>query len=103
MDQFEVQRRAVAALRGLAVGDAMGAATEGYRPEEVEEIYEAQIRELIEPVNLYPELGPDRERGVVGPVTRAAVQATAILAGAPGEPPDPEDLGWAVALGVMTE
>lgn len=103
MNQFELQRRAVAALRGLAVGDAMGAATEGYRPEEVEEIYEAQIRELVDPVNLYPELGPDRERGAVGPVTRAAVQVAAALSGESEERPDPEDLGWAVALGITVE
>jgi ADP-ribosylglycohydrolase len=35
MDRFSMEDRAVACLRGVAVGDAMGKMTEGYWPEEV--------------------------------------------------------------------
>jgi ADP-ribosylglycohydrolase len=99
----ESRRRALAALRALAVGDAMGAATEGYRPDEVEAVYDAPIAELVEPVNLYPESAPDRALGEVGPVTRGALAAARRLTNWvedewPLVPPD--WLGWSVPLGI---
>jgi ADP-ribosylglycohydrolase len=98
-DETELNRRALAALRGLAVGDAMGAATEGYLPDEVIEVYEAPIAELVDPVNLYPESRPDRMRGRVGPVTEGAVDAVGVLSGR-AEPVETPPAGWAVALGI---
>lgn len=102
MTNAEARRRASAALRGLAVGDALGAATEGYRPEEVENVYDAPITELTEPVNLYPESEPDRARAEVGPVTRAAIAGGRRLLGAPGGLIDGDALGWAVPVGIIT-
>jgi ADP-ribosylglycohydrolase len=98
-DETELRRRALAALRGLAVGDAMGAATEGYLPDEVIEVYEAPIVELVDPVNLYPEARPDRARGRVGPVTEGAIDAVGVLSGR-AEPVETPLVGWAVALGI---
>ena len=101
MDAARLRLHALAALRGLAVGDAMGAATEGYQPDEVEEVYEGPIAELTEPVNLYPEEVPDRERGVVAPVTRAALAAVEALAESRPLGADRAALGWAVTLGIV--
>lgn len=102
MEIAESRRRALAALRALAVGDAMGAATEGYQPDEVEQIYDAPVNELIEPVNLYPESVPDREQGVTGPVTACALAAARRLAGGPVEALDGDVLAWAVPLGLVS-
>lgn len=101
MDREERRRRAIAALRALAVGDAMGAATEGYRPEEIEEVYDARVMELVEPVNLYPESAADRGYAAIGPVTRGALAAAEALAGR-GATVEGEALGWAVAVGIAT-
>jgi ADP-ribosylglycohydrolase len=101
MDDAELRRRALAALRGLAIGDAMGAATEGYQPDEVIEIYDAPIGELVEPVNLFPEVAPDRARGRIGPVTESAIDAVAVLGGITDDE-DPARLGWSVALGIVS-
>ena len=102
MDEARLRLHALAALRGLAVGDAMGAATEGYLAAEIEEVYEGPLTELTEPVNLYPDEVADRERGVVGPVTRAALAAVEALAESRSLDGDPADLGWAVTLGIVT-
>lgn len=99
-DGTDALRRAVAALRGLVIGDAMGAATEGYRPDEVLEVYGTPIGELVEPVNLYPESIPDRLLGEVGPVARIALAAGGLLSDAAGPSPDDAGLAWAVALGI---
>lgn len=100
MGGVELRRRALAALRGLAAGDAMGAATEGYRPEEIADVYDAAVAELLEPVNLYPESEPDRGWGQVGPVTRSALATVDLIAGG-GILKDAGSLGWAVSLGIV--
>ena len=100
METVEVRRRAVAVLRALAAGDAIGAAAEGYRPEEIIAVYDAPIGELLEPVNLYPESVPDRARAAVGPVTRSAIAAAERMAEASTADVDADALGWAVALGI---
>jgi ADP-ribosylglycohydrolase len=98
----DIRRRAIGALRGLAVGDAMGAATEGYFPDEVEEVYEAPIAELVDPINLYPDAVADRQRAAVGGVTRAALEAAEALSR--GERPvlAEDSIGWAVPLGIVS-
>jgi ADP-ribosylglycohydrolase len=101
IDDAELRRRALAVLRGLAVGDAMGAATEGYQPDEVIEVYESPIGEMVEPVNLYPESAPDRIRGVIGPVTESAIEAVSVFASRAVDE-EPARLGWSVALGIMS-
>ncbi|MGD9894595.1 MAG: ADP-ribosylglycohydrolase family protein [Dehalococcoidia bacterium] len=102
IDDDEIRRRAIGALRGLAVGDAMGAATEGYLPDEVEEVYEAPIAELVDPVNLYPDAVADRQLAVIGGVTRAALDAAEALSR--GERPAlaEDGIGWAVPLGIVS-
>jgi ADP-ribosylglycohydrolase len=102
IDDDEIRRRAIGALRGLAVGDAMGAATEGYLPDEVEEVYEAPVAELVDPINLYPESVADRQRAVIGDVTRAAIEAADALSR--GERPHlaEDSIGWAVPLGIIS-
>jgi ADP-ribosylglycohydrolase len=45
--------RIVAALRALAAGDAMGRATEHYRPDEILDVYDGELEEFIEPVRLF--------------------------------------------------
>ncbi len=102
IDEDEIRRRAIGALRGLAVGDAMGAATEGYLPDEVDEVYDAPIGELVDPINLYPEIATDRQRGVVGQVTREALDVAASLSR--GETPEltEDGVGWAVPLGIIS-
>jgi ADP-ribosylglycohydrolase len=102
MEAAEVHRRAVAVLRALAAGDAIGAAAEGYRPEEIIAVYDAPIGELLEPVNLYPESAPDRARAAVGPVTRSALAAADRLAGVSTADVDADAMGWAVALGIAS-
>jgi ADP-ribosylglycohydrolase len=98
----EIRRRAIGALRGLAVGDAMGAATEGYLPDEVEEVYDAPIAELVDPINLYPDAAEDRPRATAGSVTREALSlADAIIRNEP-LPPAPDSIGWAVPLGIIS-
>lgn len=100
--EAETARRALAALRGLVVGDAIGAATEGYRPGEVEEVYDAPITEPLEPVNLYPESAPDRKRAEAGSVTRAAIAGARRLLGVPGGAIEGDALGWAAPLGLVS-
>lgn len=100
MSEPDTLRRAVAALRGLAIGDAMGAATDGYRPDDVLAVYETPITELVEPVNLYPESAPDRVIGEIGSVTQTALRTHGFLTGAAGSLPDAASLTWAVALGI---
>ncbi|MGH2601777.1 MAG: hypothetical protein ACRDJ9_20635, partial [Dehalococcoidia bacterium] len=102
IDEAEIRRRALAALRGLAVGDAMGAAAEGYQPAEIEEVYEAPIAELLDPVNLYPESAPDRVRGAIGPVTESALAIIPFLESDGRPNPPPVEVSWAVALGIVT-
>jgi len=102
-DEGETRRRALAVLRALATGDALGAACEGYAADEVLAIYEASVTELVEPVNLYPESAPDRERGAVGPVTHGALAGARLLELGP-EAAWPARitplLSWAVPLGM---
>jgi ADP-ribosylglycohydrolase len=45
--------RIEAVLGAFASGDAMGRATEGYRPEEIAEVYEDAVAEFVEPVRLF--------------------------------------------------
>lgn len=45
--------RIVAALRGLAAGDAIGRATEHYQPDEIDEVYEDRITDFVTPVRLF--------------------------------------------------
>ena len=47
---FTVEQRAIAALNGVAVGDAMGKMTEGYWPQEVISVYGGRLTEFMEPV-----------------------------------------------------
>jgi ADP-ribosylglycohydrolase len=102
IDEDEIRRRAIGALRGLAVGDAMGAATEGYLPDEIEEVYEAPIAELVDPINLYPDAVADRQRAVIGEITREAIEAAEALSR--GERPilAEDSIGWAVPLGIVS-
>jgi len=102
IDEAEIRRRALAALRGLAVGDAMGAAAEGYRPEEIEEVYEAPIAEMLDPVNLYPESAADRTRGAIGPVTESALAIIPFLESGGWPDLSHTEIGWAVPLGIIT-
>lgn len=102
IDDDEIRRRAIGALRGLAVGDAMGAATEGYLPDEVEEVYDAPIGELIDPINLYPDVATDRQRGAIGPVTREALDAAASLSRGESPALTEDGIGWAVPLGIIS-
>lgn len=101
MDDAERLRRATAALRAFAVGDAIGAATEGYRADEIEDVYDAPVLELVEPVNLYPESGPDRALGEIGPQTRAMLAFAERLLGGGSEVIETGALGWCVPLGVV--
>jgi ADP-ribosylglycohydrolase len=98
----ETRRRAVAVLRALAAGDAIGAAADGYRPAEIADVYDGPITEILEPVNLYPESAPDRARAAVGPVTVSALIAAGRLAGTSPAPAAAAALGWAVALGIAS-
>lgn len=102
IDETEIRRRAVGALRGLAVGDAMGAATEGYLPDEIEEVYEAPIAEFVDPINLYPDAAEDRQRGIVGPVTREALEAAGSFIHGETLSPTVDSIGWAVPLGIIS-
>jgi ADP-ribosylglycohydrolase len=101
IDDDEIRRRAIGALRGLAVGDAMGAATEGYLPDEIEEVYDAPIAELVDPINLYPDSTADRQQAIVGTVTREALDVAESLIR--GESPllAEDSIGWAVPLGII--
>lgn len=71
MDTPSTRDRILAALRALAVGDAMGRATEGYEPDEILEVYEGPVTEFVEPVRPF-----DDEvwaAGEIGPPTQLVV------------------------------
>jgi ADP-ribosylglycohydrolase len=53
MTPTDASERVAAALRALAVGDAMGRATEHYEPAEIADIYEDAVTEFVEPVRLF--------------------------------------------------
>ena len=75
--------RLTAALQALAVGDAMGRATEHYQPDEIIEVYDDVLRELVEPVRL-----ADDEawaQGEIGPPTARVLAALASLDAGDGE------------------
>lgn len=71
MEPADILVRATAALRALAVGDAMGRATEHYDPAEIAEVYEDAITEFLEPVRLFD--AEEWAAGEVGPPTRMVV------------------------------
>lgn len=45
--------RVTVVLQALAAGEAMGRATEYYRPEEIEEVYEDAVTDFVEPIRLF--------------------------------------------------
>lgn len=45
--------RALVVVQALAAGEAMGRATEHYRPDEIVEIYEDTVHDFVEPVRLF--------------------------------------------------
>ncbi|MBI2760536.1 MAG: ADP-ribosylglycohydrolase family protein [Chloroflexi bacterium] len=49
----DLTSRIEAVLGAFAAGDAMGRATEGYRPDEIIEVYEDAVTEFVEPVRLF--------------------------------------------------
>ena len=49
---MSTRERAIAALRGVAVGDAFGRSTEGYWPEDIATIYGERIASFVKPVEL---------------------------------------------------
>ncbi len=94
--------RLVAAFQALAVGDAMGRATEAYEPAEIEEIYEDAIMEFVEPVRLFDdEQWAAAETG--SPTENAIAMALATTATSMNEPSvvDIVHLPRAVAIGAM--
>jgi len=48
--KFPVEQRAIGCLQGVAVGDAMGKMTEGYRPQEIAKAYGGPIRGFRKPI-----------------------------------------------------
>lgn len=72
--------RLVAALRGLAVGEAMGRATEHYTAQEIIDVYEGPVTEFVEPVRAFDD--EEWSAGEVGAFTRL-VTALADAAVAP--------------------
>lgn len=71
MQPIEPLVRVTAALRGLAVGEAMGRATEHYRPAEIEQIYEDAVTDFVEPVRLFDDEA--WAAGETGPLTQAVL------------------------------
>lgn len=73
MSQTEMLTRITAALRALAVGDALGRATEHYTPEEILEVYEDIITDFVQPVRLFDE--EQWRVGEIGPPTTIVLEA----------------------------
>lgn len=73
MTQADTLTRIGAALRALAVGDALGRVTEHYAPEEILEVYEDIITDFVEPVRLFDE--EQWEAGEIGPPTVIVLEA----------------------------
>jgi len=96
-----IHARLLGALRGLAVGDAFGAATDHYRPNEIDEVYGAPVTELVEPISLYPECGPKRGRGQIGTVASEALRVAEVLASGATVHGPFQQLGWAVVVGAV--
>jgi ADP-ribosylglycohydrolase len=76
MSADNLQARITAALRALAAGDAMGRATEHYRPAEIVDLYEDVVAEFLQPVRLFDD--EPWQAGEIGPPTGM------VLAQAPG-------------------
>ena len=102
MESADALARAAAALRALAVGDAMGRATELYDPAEIEDIYEEAITEFVEPVRLFDD--EEWAAGETGQPTQIALEAATGASRADDEPAHAdriEQLPRAVTLGLM--
>lgn len=102
MDPKATLERTTAALRALAAGDAMGRATEHYRPDEIGEVYEEAITEFVEPVRLF-----DDEiwtAGEIGPPTEVVLaftpQSEKADAGLPGIRAAVDRLPVALSIGL---
>ena len=75
MEPVDPLVRTTAALRALAVGDAMGRATEYYDPAEITEVYEDLVTEFLEPVRLFDE--EEWAAGEIGPPTELVIALSA--------------------------
>lgn len=99
-EQERIERALLGALRGMVVGDAIGAAGEGLAPEEIEEVYDGPITELTDPANLYPERAPDRVRGQIGPVSESALAFARRLTAGEGAAVA-SGMSWPIVLGLV--
>ena len=102
MEPLDPLVRATAALRALAVGDAMGRATEYYDPAEITEVYEDLVTELFEPVRLFDE--EEWAAGEIGPPTEQVIalstegESAAATSGPRGDTADALSAGVALGL-----